>query len=303
MAAPVISHTGEVPQKIVKGKSKEPVWLGGAAASMAACFTHPLDQTKYRMQVRPYRVSLVRAVHAFAVRDGIPSLWNGLSGSILRQSTYSTTRFALYELFSNKLLSIAPSNNGRLSSQGTVVCAGLAGGVAGLVGNPAEIVLVRMCADGARPSSERYNYRNLVDAFIRIRREDGLGAYFRGLGPNIVRSILMNVSQIATYAETKKLLTRRFGFGDDIKTHVYASLVAGTVATTMCAPADVLKSRLQNASGVTGNEVSILRYIFETSKKEGPDFLMRGWTPAWLRLAPSTVLTFVFMEKLKSLFV
>jgi dicarboxylate transporter 10 len=35
-------------------------------------------------------------------------------------------------------------------------------------------------------------------------------------------------------------------------THFVASLLAGTVATTACAPADVLKSRIQNAVTVDG---------------------------------------------------
>lgn len=36
---------------------------------------------------------------------------------------------------------------------------------------------------------------------------------------------------------------------DDVKTHAVSSLMAGTMATTLCAPADVLKSRLQSSAG------------------------------------------------------
>lgn len=39
------------------------------------------------------------------------------------------------------------------------------------------------------------------------------------------------------------------GLADDIKTHAAASLAAGTMATTLCAPADVIKSRLQSSAG------------------------------------------------------
>ncbi|KAF2120294.1 mitochondrial carrier domain-containing protein, partial [Lophiotrema nucula] len=269
----------------------------GAAASMAACFTHPLDQTKYRMQVLSNRVSLIRAVHTFAVRDGISSLWTGISGSILRQSRYSTTRFALYGVFSRQMGLMSSSPSEPLSTSLTIFSAGLAGGIAGLIGNPAEVVLVRMCAEGAKPPQERFNYRNAIDALVRIGREDGLKAYFRGLAPNIVRSVLMNVSQIATYAGAKRKLMSRYELRDDIKTHIGASFVAGTVATTVCAPADVLKSRFQNASSSGGPKIPITCYIAETDL----GFLMKGWTPAWLRLAPKTVLIFVFMEKLRAI--
>jgi dicarboxylate transporter 10 len=185
----------------------------------------------------------------------------------------------------------------------TITCAGLAGGIAGVVGNPAEIVLVRMCADGAKHPSERFVYGNALSGLVRIGVEGGFGAYFRGLGPNIVRSVLMNVSQIATYTEAKKqLLTmKQLNLEDDIRTHILASFAAGTVATTVCAPADVIKSRFQNASKAPGaRHISVLQYVLATVRNEGLGFLMKGWTPAWLRLAPNTVLTFVFMEKLKT---
>ncbi|KIW32024.1 uncharacterized protein PV07_03603 [Cladophialophora immunda] len=282
-------------------KQGQPFWLGGAAASMAACFTHPLDQTKYRMQVMSTRQSMLRAMIQFASRDGIPSLWWGISASMLRQSTYSTARFGLYNHFAG----IARERTGqrRLPSSWEIACAGAAGGLAGLIGNPTEVALVRMCADGARSPSQRFGYNHALDAIIRIGREEGVRTFSRGLGPNIVRSVIMNVSQIATYSAAKRQLLSNpsLGLSDGIFTHFLASLLAGTVATTACAPADVLKSRIQNAVAVDGVKPSVSKIILESLRNEGPGFLMRGWTPAWLRLAPNTVLTFVFIEQLQKL--
>lgn len=70
-----------------------------------------------------------------------------------------------------------------------------------------------------------------------------------------------------------------------------ASLLAGTVATTICAPADVLKSRIQAAAAASGGASSsssknngLFQVLSQGLKQEGPLFLMKGWTPAWLRL-------------------
>ncbi|KAG7143563.1 Mitochondrial dicarboxylate transporter like protein [Verticillium longisporum] len=280
-------------------KQKEPFWLGGAAASMAVCFTHPLDQTKYRMQVLKSRDSMFRAMYRFAARDGIPSLWSGLSASIVRQSMYSTARFGLY----NNLAGRAQSWTGqqKLSTAWTIACAGAAGGLAGLVGNPAEVVLVRMCADGAKVPAERFAYANALAGFYRIGRDEGLATFARGMSANIVRSILMNVGQIATYSTAKHHLLASGGLKDDIRTHALASFFAGTVATTICAPADVLKSRIQSASAAGSGGNSVVQIIRTSLREEGPRFLMKGWTPAWLRLTPNTILTFVFMEQLRIL--
>lgn len=128
-------------------------------------------------------------------RKGIPSLWTGLTASILRQSTYSTARFGIYNYLSHHIRQKSPH---KLSTTQTVACAGVAGGLAGLIGNPTEIVLVRMCADGAKPSSQRFRYRNALEGLMRVGREEGLRAFFKGLTPNIIRSVLMSTSLLVS---------------------------------------------------------------------------------------------------------
>ena len=98
------------------------------------------------------------------------------------------------------------------------------------------------------------------------------------------------------YSTAKHHLLSTFGLKDDVGTHTLASLSAGTVATTICAPADVLKSRIQSASGgavcdtfepsrgEADHEQGILQIIQTSLREEGPRFLMKGWLPAWLRL-------------------
>lgn len=143
---------------------------------------------------------------------GIPSLWDGLSASILRQSTYSTARFGLFTILTQHLKQAQSQSQSQnqaspLPLSTTIFCAAVAGGLAGVVGNPAEVVLVRMCADGARPPSERYNYPDAARGLLRIAATEGgpqggvgrgLRTLFgRGLGATVVRSVLMNVGQIA----------------------------------------------------------------------------------------------------------
>jgi dicarboxylate transporter 10 len=55
-----------------------------------------------------------------------------------------------------------------------------------------QVVLVRMCADGVKPTAQRYMYPNALKGLIQIGKDEGMGAFTKGLGPNIVRSILMS---------------------------------------------------------------------------------------------------------------
>lgn len=121
---------------------------------------------------------------------GIPSLWGGLSASILRQGTYSTARFGLHNHLSSQLLQT--SGRDRLPASWNIACAGVSGGIAGLIGNPTEVVLVRMCADGAKPAKDRFRYSNPLVGLWRVWKEEGAKAFGRGIGPNVTRSVLMS---------------------------------------------------------------------------------------------------------------
>lgn len=68
---------------------------------------------------------------------GVPSLWGGLSASIVRQATYSSARFGLYNFLADQAKQWTGKE--KLSMNWTITCAGTAGGLAGLFGNPAEV--------------------------------------------------------------------------------------------------------------------------------------------------------------------
>lgn len=70
----------------------------------------------------------------------------------------------------------------------------------------------------------------------------------------------------------------------------------GGIATTMTQPVDVLKTRLQNAKP---GEVNSLLQLVKNTAKESPLAFFKGYIPAFARLAPHTILTFVLLEQLR----
>jgi len=86
----------------------------------------------------------------------------------------------------------------------------------------------------------------------------------------------MNASQLVSYDFFKDTLLAH-GLENGMPLHILSSALSGTVATTICAPADVVKSRVMNASGNEGP----VKLLMESLKKEGPRFLFKGWLPAW----------------------
>jgi dicarboxylate transporter 10 len=126
-----------------------------------------------------------------------------------------------------------------------------------------------MCADGVKPPADRFRYVNVLDGLFRAVKEEGVASLYRGLGPNVMRSVVMSesgaitadtsdtssrhldISQLAAYDTIKSslLATSRLGLKDDVKTHLLSGVLAGTIATTAAAPFDVLKSRIQSSAG------------------------------------------------------
>jgi len=224
---------------------------------------------------------------------GVRGLFDGISGTLLRQMSYSLCRFWAYDEAKKFVGAGKDAPAYKLALAGS-----MAGGIAGIVGNPGEVLMVRMQGDYAKPPEKRLNYKHCFDGLFRMIREEGWSSLARGVTPNVFRAILMNASQLASYDYFKAELLRNKIFDDNIYCHFTASFAAGTVATTVCSPADVIKSRIMNASGAgTSSTLAVIRHSMAT---EGPMFMFKGWVPAWSRLQPTTILIFLTFEQLKN---
>ena len=186
---------------------------GGIASIVAGCSTHPLDLIKVRMQlqgeaaaaaapqpamrpalavpaggqtvalpqdvpVAPPRKPGPLAVGAQILRsEGAAGLFSGVSATMLRQTLYSTTRMGLYDILKTKW---TQDNGGVLPLHQKIAAGLIAGGVGAAVGNPADVAMVRMQADGRPPLTERRNYRSVGDAIGGMAHDEGVRSLWRG---------------------------------------------------------------------------------------------------------------------------
>ena len=172
---------------------------------------------------------------------------------------------------------------------------GLLGGIAG---NPADVLNVRMQHDAALPASERRNYRNAVEGLYRMTREEGVRSLWRGVWPNSMRAVLMTASQLASYDGFKRVLVDKAKMQDGTTTHFTASVLAGFVATTVCSPVDVIKTRVMSAK----ESQALMALMGTIVKNEGFGWMFKGWVPSFIRLGPHTIATFLFLEQHKKLY-
>ncbi|CAL9102466.1 mitochondrial uncoupling protein 5-like [Musa acuminata AAA Group] len=312
---------------------------GGIASIAAGSTTHPLDLVKVRMQLQGEAlspaVSALRpavvlqgeagvaavphhhpalpppprrpgpfAVGAQILRaEGPVGLFSGVSATVLRQALYSTTRMGLYDLMKKRWS--APGDGGSLPLHRKVAAGLIAGGIGAVVGNPADVAMVRMQADGRLPQAKRRNYKSVLDAIGRMVRQEGVGSLWRGSSLTVNRAMIVTASQLATYDQAKEAILRRRGAGaDGLGTHVTASLAAGLVAAAASNPVDVVKTRVMNMRAEAGAPlpyVGAVDCVLKTVRAEGLMALYKGFVPTVCRQGPFTVVLFVTLEQVRKL--
>lgn len=274
--------------------------LGGAAGMSGAAVVHPLDLVKNRMQlsgsdgVKKYS-STFHAFSSIVEHEGIFALYKGLGASLLRQATYTTTRLGVYtwslEAFAKK--------DQPLSFTRKILLGMMAGACGAAVGSPADLVLIRMTGDGHLPPDHRRNYKNVIDALIRIIKEEGPLALYRGCAPTVARSVVSNGAQLATYTQGKQMILTAGILSDGIFCHFVASSISGLVTTVVALPVDTIKTRIQAMKIIKGKpeHSGILDVCVKIIQNEGFFSFWKGFTPFFMRQAPHTVLMLVFLEQ------
>jgi len=279
-------------------KAPPPMWKGFVQGSLGAavggCCAHPLDLIKVRMQIQQgAKLNMLQMGTNILRTEGPTGFLKGIDASAARQLVYSGTRFGMYDV----LKKLAGEDQGPLNVFSKAACAAAAGAIGAFVGNPGDLAMVRMQADGKLPVAERRGYKNFFDAFTKIAKSEGLPSMWRtGVVPNMNRATIVTVGQLAAYDQCKQLLLD-FGMKDSIPTHFSASLMAAFIASAMSNPVDVAKTRLMNQKEqlYTGTVNTMTTMI----RQEGPLSLYKGFAATFARQCPYVIVTWMTVEQLK----
>ncbi|KAL3998494.1 Mitochondrial dicarboxylate carrier [Acanthocheilonema viteae] len=268
-------------------------YFGGTASAGAAMCTHPLDLLKVHLQTQQHgRVGIFEMTMKIIRNDGIRGLYNGISASLLRQMTYSLTRFGMYEQLKKQF----PGDSTTIPFYQKAAMAGISGACGGFIGTPGDMINVRMQNDMKLSPAERRNYKHAIDGLFRVMREEGVTKLFNGAAMATSRAVFMTIGQLSFYDQIKQIALASGYFKDTPTTHFGSSFAAASIATVLTQPLDVMKTRMMNAK--PGQFNSILSCFLYTAKL-GPIGFFKGFIPAWVRLAPQTILTFIFLEQLR----
>lgn len=266
---------------------------GGLAGMTATTVIQPVDMVKVRLQLagegvktgpKPTPVGVLKDIVA---AGKVMDLYTGLSAGLLRQAVYTTARLGFFDTFMKRLAVHAKENGTTVGFKERAGAGLAAGGLAAVVGNPADLALIRMQSDGMKPAAQRANYTSVVDALSRIAKNEGVLRLWAGAYPTVVRAMALNFGQLAFFSEAKSQL-KSTSLSSRNQT-LTASAIAGFFASFLSLPFDFMKTRLQKQTRAPDGTLpykGMFDCFRKVAKEEGLLRFYRGFGTYYIRIAP-----------------
>lgn len=251
---------------------------------------------------KEYRNVFTAASHVVK-KDGFKSLFAGLSAGLTRQLTYTTLRIGLYNTMMKNMSEEVRKSAGGKSALVRAGCGLSAGAIASFICCPVDVCLVRMQAD--IQMVQKRGYKHIGDALCRIAKEEGWKTFWRGATPTVLRAMVVNTTQIATYDQVKQMYlqyTNWFKNEKSVYLHFASSLTAGLFYSFASLPLDIAKTRMQKQKPLADGRLlyrNTLQTLVQIAKKEGVLKLWKGFTPYFMRSGTHTICMLMFLEQFR----
>lgn len=161
---------------------------GGAAGATSLCFVYPLDYARTRLGAdvgkgtadRQY-TGLIDCLKKTVKSDGIVGLYRGFSVSVQGIIIYRAAYFGCYDTARGSLPD--PKNSPFIVNfaiaQVVTICSGI-------LSYPFDTVRRRMMMQSGR-AKEDIMYKNTLDCWVKISKQEGTRAFFKGALSNVFR--------------------------------------------------------------------------------------------------------------------
>lgn len=263
-------------------------------AGIAEATTLPTDVAKVRLQLQSSSLGelryhgMVDCIMKVARVEGLRALWKGIVPALIRQVSYHSFTFVLYEPIRDMVSIVLGMEAARSNYLQRLLAAGSSAAVAITLFNPTEVLKTQM-----QSSSGNLTMKEVAK---KVWNKDGFKGFWAGLRPNVVRTFLVNGAEIGTYDESKLLLLE--SVGDGLVAHISASFVAGLASACVSTPADVVKTRFMNAAGSDQAYKGIMHTAYSILRDEGFLALYKGFLLIVCRKLIWCTVFFVIYERL-----
>jgi len=282
-------------------KATKPFATGALAGMAATCCIQPIDMVKVRIQLlagTAQAAGPITIAGNMLKSEGVAAFYTGLSAGLTRQVVYTGARLGLFDKFQTALKQPGEKSLGFAKNAAAALSAG---GLAALVGNPADLALIRMQSDSMLPAAERAGYSNVFAALGLIVKKEGPMGLMAGAAPTCTRAMALNFGMLAFNASSKDVLSNAGVTGAPL---VFgASAIAGFFASFFSLPFDFVKTQMQKQKPdpVTGELQfkSSLDCVAKIMAEGGPMRFYAGFPTFYVRIAPHAMITLIAQDAIK----
>jgi solute carrier family 25 2-oxodicarboxylate transporter 21 len=269
---------------------------GGIAGVAEILVMYPTDVVKTRAQLATTKQPNMFAVLGKIVREeGLTRLYRGILPPIMVEAPKRAVKFSSNETYKPYF----KNKEGVLTTWGGIGAGVLAGITEAFVVVPFELVKIRL-----QDKNNVGKYKGTLDAVIKIMRNEGILAFYKGLEATLWRHATWN----GGYFGVINFIQRKFPKTEDrwkkLLNNFVAGAIAGTFGTMLNTPPDVVKSRIQNQVIVPGQKPKYswtIPSLVMIAREEGILALYKGFVPKVVRLGPGGGILLVVFDYVSKL--
>ncbi|CAI0542985.1 unnamed protein product, partial [Linum tenue] len=270
---------------------------GGIAGAVSRTVVAPLETIRTHLMVgSSCGHSSFEVFDNIMKSEGWTGLFRGNFVNVMRVAPSKAIELFAYDTIM-KNLTPNPGEKSMLPIPASSIAGGLAGITSTFCTYPLELLKTRITV-------QRGVYDNLLDAFVKIVRQEGPGELYRGLTASLIGVAPYTAANYFAYDTMRKAYKKAFKTEEigNVMTLLIGS-AAGAMSSAATFPLEVARKQMQAGALNGGHYRNLFHALSGILEKEGLGGLYRGLGPSCMKLVPAAGISFMCYEACKKILV
>nr|XP_043624854.1 adenine nucleotide transporter BT1, chloroplastic/mitochondrial-like [Erigeron canadensis] len=269
---------------------------GAVAGAVSRTCVAPLETIRTHLMVGTCGHSTTEVFQDIMQTEGWTGLFRGNLVNVIRVAPSKAIELFAYDTV-KKSLAPKPGEKPKPRVPESLIAGAVAGISSTICTYPLELLKTRLTV-------QRGMYKNLVDAFLKIVKEEGPAELYRGLTPSLIGVVPYAATNYFAY-DTLRKAYKKIMKKDDIE-NIATLLIgsaAGAISSSATFPLEVARKHMQ-AGAVNGRVYdNMLHALLSILEKEGIGGLYRGLGPSCIKIVPAAGISFMCYEACKKILI
>ncbi|XP_071729518.1 adenine nucleotide transporter BT1, chloroplastic/mitochondrial-like [Rutidosis leptorrhynchoides] len=269
---------------------------GAIAGAVSRTSVAPLETIRTHLMVGSCGQSTTEVFQDIMQTEGWTGLFRGNLVNVIRVAPSKAIELFAYDTV-KKNLAPKPGEQAKFRVPESLIAGAVAGISSTICTYPLELLKTRLTV-------QRGVYKNLVDAFVKIIKEEGPAELYRGLTPSLIGVVPYAATNYFAYDTLRKAYKKILKKEDigNIATLLIGS-AAGAISSSATFPLEVARKHMQ-AGAINGRVYdNMLHALLSILEMEGVQGLYRGLGPSCIKIVPAAGISFMCYEACKKILV